>query len=155
MSTRDSNRIEFGDFQTPKTLAASVVQALAGRGVGPASIVEPTCGTGAFLEASLEQFSMIRRAVGLEINPEYFRIASERIVKLHHPAMVDVRQADFFRYDWKKVFQDLPEPILVVGNPPWVTHRSWAYCRARTSRESRTSKTVVDWTLLRERLTST
>lgn len=121
MSTQGNNTVEFGDFQTPKALAACVVQVLAGRGVAPVSIVEPTCGTGAFLEASLERFPMASNAIGLEINPEYFRVANDRMAKLHHRATIDMRQADFFRYDWKKVFHNLPEPILVVGNPPWVT----------------------------------
>ncbi len=112
---------EYGDFQTPLPLAAQVVDVLAARGVAPESIVEPTCGTGTFLEASLRRFQEAASAIGLEINPDYFRAAQQRIRSMGHAASVDVRQADFFRYDWAKVFHELPEPILVVGNPPWVT----------------------------------
>ena len=32
-----------------------------------------------------------------------------------------VRQADFFQTDWDEVLLGLPRPILVLGNPPWVT----------------------------------
>ena len=28
----------------------------------------------------------------------------------------------FFEVDWNNILRDLPEPILVVGNPPWVTN---------------------------------
>ena len=31
-------------------------------------------------------------------------------------------QADFFATDWKRLISELPEPILVLGNPPWVTN---------------------------------
>ena len=36
-------------------------------------------------------------------------------------ADAQVRQADFFRTDWDEVLLGLPRPILVLGNPPWVT----------------------------------
>jgi len=121
MRTKDNTTVEFGDFQTPKALADQVVQVLAQRGISPASIIEPTCGTGTFLNASLEKFSMASRAIGIEINPEYFRVASNLITKLRRNVIIDMKQADFFHYDWENVFRDLAEPILVVGNPPWVT----------------------------------
>ena len=121
MSTKDISTIEFGDFQTPKALAAQVATVLRGRGVDPKSIIEPTCGLGTFLEAALEQFPDAKKAIGVEINPEYFKVANERCATLRHHATIDMRLAGFFRYDWRKVFLDLPEPILVIGNPPWVT----------------------------------
>jgi len=121
MRTRQDSAIEFGDFQTPKKLATRVVSVLKGRGVSPASIVEPTCGCGTFIEATLQAFPNVQNVVGLEINQEYFREATDRLARLRHVATVDMRLADFFRYDWKTVFRDLSEPILVIGNPPWVT----------------------------------
>ena len=33
----------------------------------------------------------------------------------------DLREADFFKTDWESLLADLPEPFLIVGNPPWVT----------------------------------
>ena len=32
-----------------------------------------------------------------------------------------MRQADFFRTDWDEILAGLPGPLLVLGNPPWVT----------------------------------
>lgn len=121
MGVHKHNTVEFGDFQTPKPLAECVIGVLESRGLSPKSIIEPTCGMGVFLEASLERFPNAEKAIGVEIHPEYFRIAHDRIRTLKHSANLDVKQADFFHFDWKNVFQNLPEPILVVGNPPWVT----------------------------------
>jgi hypothetical protein len=35
---------------------------------------------------------------------------------------VELIEADFFKFDWSKIINSLPEPILIVGNPPWVTN---------------------------------
>jgi hypothetical protein len=35
---------------------------------------------------------------------------------------VTLNEADFFTSDWKRVIGELPEPILLLGNPPWVTN---------------------------------
>ena len=39
-------KVEFGDFQTPEPLAASVCRVLKQQGISPACILEPTCGRG-------------------------------------------------------------------------------------------------------------
>ena len=62
---------EFGDFQTPAALAREVCGVLARHLTSPSSILEPTCGTGGLLLAALEGFPSARRALGLEINPDY------------------------------------------------------------------------------------
>jgi hypothetical protein len=121
MSNSKRKTIEFGDFQTPPALASQVVDVVSSHSLNPVSVVEPTCGAGSLLEASLQRFEHVRHAIGLEINPEYFKAAYDRVASLQHPASVDMRQADFFRYNWHKVFHELPEPILIIGNPPWVT----------------------------------
>ena len=35
---------------------------------------------------------------------------------------VKIEQADFFLTDWSRVIEKLPQPILIIGNPPWVTN---------------------------------
>jgi hypothetical protein len=121
MIGQDTRQIEFGDFQTPDELAGEVVRLLAKKMPAPATIVEPTCGRGSFLVAALEQCSRSQAAIGVEINPEYFKIAHQRIASLRLGQKVDLRQADFFRFDWGKVFDSATGPIWVIGNPPWVT----------------------------------
>src|SRR5262249_47090356 len=34
--------------------------------------------------------------------------------------------SDFFTTDWAHIFSQLSEPILVIGNPPWVTNAALA-----------------------------
>jgi hypothetical protein len=121
MIRQDTRKVEFGDFQTPDELASQAARLLATQEIAPATIVEPTCGRGSFLVAALKQFPHSRAAVGLEIHPDYFKVAHQRVMSLHCRQRVDMRQADFFRFDWSKVFAEAAEPILVIGNPPWVT----------------------------------
>ncbi len=47
---------EFGDFQTPPALAIAATQLLGRLGIQPRSILEPTCGQGAFLTAAAAGF---------------------------------------------------------------------------------------------------
>ena len=108
-------KVEFGDFQTPGNLAAAVCETLRRRGVFAGSVVEPTCGRGSFLEAAVRAFPECEQFLGFEINPESAR--SARSV----PG-VTVYCVNFFDQDWSSTLAGLAEPVLVVGNPPWVTN---------------------------------
>jgi len=113
---------EFGDFQTPLALAARICGLLARRGAVPASLVEPTCGSGSFLLAAFEWFPGLARAVGVEINTEYVDRLIYTLMGRPFANRITVVRKSFFDVDWRAVFRDLPVPILVVGNPPWVTN---------------------------------
>lgn len=121
MAKRDPRQVEFGDFQTPDALAAQVVSVLKARGTKPASVVEPTCGLGSFVLAAMRGFQSARQIVALEINPEYFAQADARLLSERRRPSLDLRRADFFSFDWPSVIRGLPEPVLLLGNPPWVT----------------------------------
>jgi hypothetical protein len=121
MSVRERETIAFGDFQTPLDLARRVCRLLSKRGLCPASVVEPTCGTGHFLLASVEQFSGLKQVRGFDINPGNVQSASILLQGKGQPGVVRVRQTDFFKTDWGRILRELPEPLLVIGNPPWVT----------------------------------
>ncbi len=84
-------------------------------GVSPRSVVEPTCGLGAFLRAAIREFPECETALGFDVEPKYVEAAGsiER---------ARVRRADAFTHDWESTFERLPDPVLVVGNPPWVTN---------------------------------
>ena len=120
--TKSKQKAEFGDFQTPVELAKDVCLLLSQRGLRPASILEPTCGLGNFLDAAFEVFSNIRRAVGVDINPDYADAARAVVTRKGNNSVVEVFQGDFFTLNWEEVLQSLPDPLLVVGNPPWVTN---------------------------------
>ena len=116
VSAKTRRKTEFGDFQTPPALAHRVCDLLVGFGLSPGSIVEPTCGKGYFLLASEKTFRNCDVMLGYEINSEYVRVAQSTVEK------AVVHLADFFTKDWPKTLNEIPEPILVVGNPPWVTN---------------------------------
>jgi methylase of polypeptide subunit release factors len=107
---------EFGDFQTPLPLATDVCRFLAGNGIEPAAVVEPTCGVGNFVLSAVEQWPNANH-LGVEINPVYV----ENLLPLVG-RKARVEQQNFFTFDWLGAFRDLPEPVLVLGNPPWVTN---------------------------------
>lgn len=119
MTSAAAKRIEFGDFQTPSALAQAVCHLVAQTGLFPRSIVEPTCGVGSFLSAALDTFPSAEAVRGIDCNPRYVHCARE-VVAGHPGALVE--EGDFFRIDWETVMSSLPDPILVIGNPPWVTN---------------------------------
>jgi hypothetical protein len=112
---------EFGDFQTPLSLARDVCHFIARTGFSPASIIEPTCGRGTFLLAALEAFPNVRHVVGVEHNPKYVQEATQAIQRRCDGPQVLIQQGDFFTTDWSQIVARLPKPILILGNPPWVT----------------------------------
>ncbi len=115
-------RTEFGDFQTPRPLADAVCHLLARRGTRPASLVEPTCGQGSLLLSTLEQFPAVTMAVGLDVRAAYLASLREHLAGRADERKVRLVHGNFFDTDWAAMLADLPEPILVVGNPPWVTN---------------------------------
>jgi hypothetical protein len=54
-------KIEFGDFQTPFSLAKEVCALLVQRGFRPDAVLEPTCGVGAFLSRRQKRFLLISK----------------------------------------------------------------------------------------------
>jgi hypothetical protein len=56
-------------------------------------------------------------AVGFEINAGYIERARSLLGQ-----QATIQHVDFFQVDWQTTFAALPQPILVVGNPPWVTN---------------------------------
>lgn len=119
---RDQNtKAEFGDFQTPTALAREVCALIGATGFAPACIIEPTCGRGAFLQAAIEAFPGAKQILGLEQNSAYVQQA-QRATRDSRPGQhVQILHGDYFETDWPRLVAGLPGPILVLGNPPWVT----------------------------------
>ena len=120
--TRKKERAEYGDFQTPPELARAVCSLLAEQGLQPAGIPEPTCGVGNFLFAGLDRFTRVRGAFAADIKAEHVERARVSLQGRSDANKVNLVEANFFATDWKRVVGQLPEPILVLGNPPWVTN---------------------------------
>lgn len=121
MLSETKGKWEYGDFQTPPELAEAALQTL--RKISPSlqSVIEPTCGRGAFLLEAINVFPDVSNIVGVDINEQYLSELNERIVKLHDPRRIRLIHGDFFFLNWSKILHSLPQPILIVGNPPWVT----------------------------------
>lgn len=122
MNSDKRTKIELGDFQTPKDLAEQVCAVIAQNGVSPRSIVEPTCGTGTFLATALERFPSATHLVGIDRNEEYVQRAQFALNGDYDGKTIEIHQGDFFNTDWSELIGRLPKPMLVLGNPPWVTN---------------------------------
>jgi len=120
---KSKRKVEFGDFQTPIELARNVCSVLLQHGIEPVSILEPTCGKGSFIVAALELFPSVRNVVGIDINSEHIRVACSSLGKSAPAAgSTQIVSKDFFAVDWHDVLGSLSDPLLVIGNPPWVTN---------------------------------
>ena len=117
-----------GDFQTPDALAAEVWASLGVlEGV---AVVEPTVGNGAFLRtapASLLGCPWFCR----DLNDAYVRQALE-VARSRGIEEARVEHADAFDLSAECfVGLDREQPILAVGNPPWVTSAGQASFEVR------------------------
>jgi len=107
---------EFGDFQTPLPLARQVMRTLglSGRRGNWGRVLEPTCGVGNFLEAASELLPEAE-VLGIEFQPGYASRAR---------AVAPVLERSIFDLDLARdiSWERHDAPLLVVGNPPWVTN---------------------------------
>lgn len=113
----NTSKIEYGDFQTPPSLAKRVCRLVAASGLRPATVIEPTCGEGAFLMAAADAFPFAK-LYGYDRNPRYVEAARRR---MSCDGRLRIDAVDFFSHDWDAALASFADPILVLGNPPWVT----------------------------------
>lgn len=116
-----AQKIEFGDFQTPVNLAREIADFLRNTGEVPEVIVEPTCGRGSFVLATLDAFPRAKICYAFDINFQYISEV-KRVVGTRHAQRTHLECLNFFQMDWKEFFGSLGGTILVIGNPPWVTN---------------------------------
>ena len=120
--SKPKSTVEFGDFQTPPSLALAICELLLQRGVKPASIIEPNCGKGSFVLACLETFKTVTRIVGTDINARHLACLASVLEAQSFSPDVEVFRGDFYETDWTRILKPLQQPLLVIGNPPWVTN---------------------------------
>lgn len=104
---------EFGDFQTPLPLARLVVKTLE-RLAKPGRVLEPTCGLGNFLQAAKEVLTD-SELLGIEAQSEY-SYRARTISPVMEQNIFDLNLSRDLEWKSEKA------PLLVVGNPPWVTN---------------------------------
>lgn len=125
----EPDRAEYGDFQTNSELAYNVVQTIKTKGNNPKLILEPTCGKGNFIIASLLNFENVESIIGIEIYKPYLWETKFKIISyyLNHKRKnkpeIYLFHDSFFDFNFKEISNDYKNTeILVVGNPPWVTN---------------------------------
>lgn len=133
-ASRARDRVVHGDWQTPRALADAVLDHLRPRFPEVRAILEPTCGRGSFLVAAAAAYPGAR-LVGLDRSPSHLDDARAALGDRGALAV-----ADCFHLDWDAVIAGLPEPLLVVGNPPWVTNAALGALGADNLPEKRNFK---------------
>jgi len=125
----EPDRAEYGDFQTNTVLADKVALHLASKGVSPDVVIEPTCGKGNFIIASLLNFKNINFIYGIEIYKPYVWETKFNIIDffLSNPNTnkpeISIVHSNVFDFDFNEIAKKhTTKNILVIGNPPWVTN---------------------------------
>ena len=125
----EPDRAEYGDFQTNSDLANKVTLHLASKNISPEVVIEPTCGKGNFIIASLRNFKEIKNVLGVEIYKPYVWETKFNIVDffLSNPNSnkpeISIVHCNVFDFDFKTIAKEYStNNILVIGNPPWVTN---------------------------------
>lgn len=125
----ERSQIEYGDFQTNLELANKVTSYLFDKNINPEIIIEPTCGKGNFIIASLEIFKDVKKIIGIEIYKPYVWEAKFRIMEFYlcHEAVnkpeILIIHDNIFDINIKDMLgNNITQRTLVVGNPPWVNN---------------------------------
>ena len=125
----EPDRAAYGDFQTNEELANKVTLHLVSATISPEIVIEPTCGKGNFIVASLKNFKNIKYIFGVEIYKPYVWETKFNIIsfflnnsKANKPT-IEITHCDVFDFDFKNIANKYSEnEILILGNPPWVTN---------------------------------
>jgi hypothetical protein len=125
----EPDRTEYGDFQTNLNLANNVAEILSNKNSLPQIIIEPTCGKGNFILASLQQFRNIEKIYGIEIYKPYVWECKFNIIDFYlknpkeNKPEISIIHNSVFDYNFKQLAKENTEKeILIIGNPPWVTN---------------------------------
>jgi len=120
MAFKTKHKLEYGDFQTPQQLADRATAVVRQLGINFHSVIEPTCGEGSFLLATINQLDA-NQYYGIDINQLYINKLQNILSKHPRQKSIKLKEGDFFSIDWKSIISSLADPILIIGNPPWVT----------------------------------
>lgn len=116
-----SSKKEFGDFQTPLSLARRVAALVKQGEKHVGTVIEPTCGLGAFLQAAAELFGKSTSYLGFDVNAHYVEAANAAMARSGLSA-ITVQQGDFYATNWRELLSEQSGPLLIIGNPPWITN---------------------------------
>lgn len=100
-----SPKKEYGDFQTPLSLARRVVALLEQEATYIKTVIEPTCGVGAFLQAVAESLGTSPDYYGFDLNADYVQTAGTTLARLGLRRDI-VEQRDFYDIDWRQFISE-------------------------------------------------
>lgn len=128
-SVEEPDRAEYGDFQTNKDLAHKVAEQLYDSNITPEIVIEPTCGKGNFIIASLSCFSTIKELFGIKIYKPYVWETKFNILDFYltnpnkNKPKITIYHSSIFAFKFKNISKNFQcENLLIIGNPPWVTN---------------------------------
>lgn len=126
---REDSRIEYGDFQTPTSLADLAVKRVLKDNKLPSVILEPTCGKGVFILAVLKELNEFAKFYCIEIYKPYIWISKFSILEyfLDNPSKIiphiEFIHQNIFEINFRNIIEiDEDDYLLILGNPPWVTN---------------------------------
>ena len=155
-----NSKKEYGDFQTPDSLATKAVNLVAELFGTPDIVVEPTAGLGAFLKSSVQRWGNLPTYEGYEVNGAYVETARTTLGQYG----INILHRDFFAEDWGvNLARHGKRRVLVIGNPPWVTNSALGQLRSSNlpaksnfqglrGFDARTGKSnfdIAEWILIR------
>jgi hypothetical protein len=117
-------RRDLGDFQTPPGLVSEVLNTLGPIGDRWTRVLEPTCGRGHFIAGLLARTDRPREIQGIEIQETHAQAARALAQEIGAGTVhLEIAQRDLFDLDiGRDVAWREQGPLLVIGNPPWVTN---------------------------------
>ena len=123
------SRTEFGDFQTNNDLSVRVVKSISSQSQNPTILFEPTFGEGNLLLAGLQEFSSMKKIIGVEIYKPYIWKTKFKILDyylknpLKNKPSITLYHESIFDFDLNNFAKStIDDKILILGNPPWVTN---------------------------------
>jgi hypothetical protein len=115
-----SSNAEFGDFQTPPALVNAVLRTLRTDVELAVRILEPSCGSGAFLAGLLSRpAKRLREIKAFELQRSH--LAAARKLTDRYGSTIEFRHADILSVNLRQLEWTESGPLLIVGNPPWIT----------------------------------
>jgi hypothetical protein len=125
----DTDRREYGDFQTPYELSDSICSYLKTEGISPNVIIEPTFGKGSFIISALKHFQRLKQIYGVEIHEPYYWLTKFAILEfsIGNPTSnkpdISLYLDNVFKFSFSEITKSIgDDDILILGNPPWVTN---------------------------------
>ena len=105
-----------GETYTPDAIISEMISE-AEQNIAPASIIDCGCGSGRFTLACAKAFPRAR-IVAVDTSEDALLMCKANAAASGISDHIEFRHEDFLKSD----FENLPRPILWIGNPPYVRH---------------------------------